>query len=402
VSAPDRIVFLTTDFRPIVGGVADHLHRLADTLAGHSRVTVMTSVDPHGAAWERAYRLEPLPPLPDRRLHHRVGDAFAPIRKLHTGAFFLALRRYADRTMARVGRQAGEDVAVVIGIWDTAAHFWCEAARRAKLPYYLFAHGVELLIPLYGGWPEWRRADFQHATRVIANSQATAALAVERFGLVPEPAVVNPSVGPRPAVRDLEAHAADLRRRLQLADGPVLLSVGRLVARKGFDLVLRSVADLRHERPHLKYVIAGDGPERDRLESLVRDLDLEAHVRFLGAADDVTKWAAYDLCDVFVMPNRVLGGLEWEGFGIVFLEAALAGRPAIGGRTGGAADAIADEVTGLLVDPERQGALTQAIRRLLNDAALRQRLGRAGEEMARTTFSATAAADRLRVQLDWN
>jgi phosphatidylinositol alpha-1,6-mannosyltransferase len=102
------------------------------------------------------------------------------------------------------------------------------------------------------------------------------------------------------------------------------------------------------------------------------------------------------------MPNRLLGGLEWEGFGIVFLEAALAGRPTVGGRNGGAADAIADEVTGLLVDPERDGALTQAIRRLLNDAALRQRQGRAGEEIARTTFSGSAAAEQLREQLGWN
>lgn len=402
MSAPDRIVFLTTDFRPMIGGVADHLHRLADALAGHSRVTVMTSVDQNGAAWERAYQLEPLPPLPDRRLHHRIGDGLAPIRKLHTGAFFLALRRYADRTIARVAAQPGEDVAVVIGIWDTAAHFWCEAARRAKLPYCLFAYGVELLIPLYGRLPDWRRADFQHATRAIACSQATAALAIERFDLGPAPAVVHPSVGPPPPARNLEAPAADLRRGLQLTDGPVLLSVGRLVERKGFDLVLHSVADLRYERPNLKYIIAGDGPERERLESLVRDLGLGAHVRFLGAIDEATKWAAYGLCDVFVMPNRLLGGLEFEGFGIVFLEAALAGRPVIGGRNGGAADAIADEVTGLLVDPERQGALTEAIRRLLNDAALGARLGVAGQAMARTAFSAAASADSLRTQLGWN
>ncbi len=402
MSAPDRIVFMSTDFRPMTGGVADYLHWLADALAAEMRVTVMTSAAQNGAAWGHAYALEPLPPLPDRRLHHRVGDGLAPIRKLHTSAFFLALRRYADATMARVGRQPGEQVAVVIGIWDTASHFWCEAARRAKLPYYLSAYGAELLIPLYGGWPDWRRADFQHATRVIACSQATAALAFERFGLVPGPAVVNPSVGRRPAARDLEARAADLRRRLALAGGPVLLSVGRLVARKGFDLVLQSVAALRHDCPELTYILVGDGPERPRLEALVRDLDLAGHVRFLGATDDLTKWAAYDLCDVFVMPNRVLGGQDWEGFGIVFLEAALAGRPAIGGRTGGANDAIADEVTGLLIDPEAPGALTAALRRLLGDEALRRRFGQAGAVRARTEFCPAAVAERLKAQLGWN
>jgi glycosyltransferase involved in cell wall biosynthesis len=102
------------------------------------------------------------------------------------------------------------------------------------------------------------------------------------------------------------------------------------------------------------------------------------------------------------MPNRALSGLDWEGFGIVFLEAALAGRPAIGGRSGGTADAIDEDVTGLLVDPEEPGALTQAIRRLLNDPDLRQRFGRAGEEMARKTYRADAAAGHMRTQLGWN
>jgi phosphatidylinositol alpha-1,6-mannosyltransferase len=135
---------------------------------------------------------------------------------------------------------------------------------------------------------------------------------------------------------------------------------------------------------------------------MIRDLHLTEHVRCLGATDELTKWAAYELCDVFVMPSRVLSGLDWEGFGIVFLEAALAGRPAIGGRTGGTADAIDDQVTGLLVDPEAPGALTQTIRRLLNDPDLRQRLGRAGEEAARNTYRADAAVGHMRTQLGWN
>ena len=79
------------------------------------------------------------------------------------------------------------------------------------------------------------------------------------------------------------------------------------------------------------------------------------------------------------MPNRVLGGADWEGFGIVFLEAALSQRPSIAGRTGGASDAVVDDVTGLLVDPESPHELTDALRRLFRDDRLRERLGRAGQ-----------------------
>jgi phosphatidylinositol alpha-1,6-mannosyltransferase len=182
----------------------------------------------------------------------------------------------------------------------------------------------------------------------------------------------------------------------------MILSVGRLVARKGFDLAIRAVAELRAECPGLQYLIAGDGPERSALEQLVREHDLIGRVHFLGHVDEATKWSAYDLCDVFVMPNRVLGGANWEGFGIVFLEAALSGRPSVGGRTGGVSDAIIHDVTGLLVDPESPSELTGALRRLLQEPELRERLGRAGFERARTQFTPGAAAESLLVQLGWN
>jgi phosphatidylinositol alpha-1,6-mannosyltransferase len=405
MSEPQHIVFLTTDFRPMVGGVADHLHRMADHLAARTPVTVMTTVPPAGANWPHAYRHVTLEPLPERQLGHLPGDNVAPFRKLRTGAHFLALRRYAERVVADIKAKCGSDVAVVIGIWDTASHFWCEACRRAGVPYYIVAHGVELLMDLYGRLPRWRQRDFARAVRVIANSRATARLTADTFTLATPPAVVNPSVGPRPAPEDIAARGAALRRELRLGDGtggPLLLTVGRLVPRKGCDLVLRSVAALAQEYPGLRYIVAGDGPERERLTELARELGITDRVRMLGDVDDLTKWAAYDICDLFVSPTRQSESSDWEGFGIVFLEAALSGRAAIGGRTGGTADAIVDGLTGVLVDTNERGELLRAIRRLLSDAGLRGRLGRTAEQMARTRFTGEAALRSLREQLAWN
>ena len=404
MSEPRHIVFLTTDFRPMVGGVADHLHRMADHLAARTPVTVMTTVPAAGAQWPHAYRLVPLGPLPDRRLG-RLGDGLPPVRRLRTGAHFLALRRYADRLLADIKAQSGPDVAVVVGIWDTASHFWCDASYRAGVPYYIVAHGVELLIGLYGRLPRWRQRDFARSARVIANSRATARHTADTFTLAAPPAVVNPSVGPRPAAEDIAARAANLRRELRIdheQGGPILLTVGRLVPRKGCDLVLRSVADLAAEHPGLRYIIAGDGPERERLNALAEELGIADRIRMLGDVDDLTKWAVYDICDVFVSPTRLSHSADWEGFGIVFLEAALSGRPAIGGRTGGTEDAIVDGLTGVLVDPDQRGELSGALRRLLSDAGLRGRLGRTADQMARTRFTGEAALRSLREQLAWN
>ncbi len=390
----------------MVGGVADHLHRMADHLAARTPVTVMTTVPVAGASWPHAYRLVQLGPLPDRRLGRLPGDNLPPLRKLRTGAHFLALRRYADRVLADIKAQMGPDVAVVIGIWDTASHFWCDACHRAGVSYYIVAHGVELLMDLYGRrLPRWRQRDFARSVRVIANSRATARLTADTFELATPPAVVNPSVGPRPASEDIASRAAELRRELRLdheSERPILLTVGRLVPRKGCDLVLRSVAELAAEYPGLRYIVAGDGPERVRLDRLARELGVADRVRMLGDVDDLTKWAAYDICDVFVSPTRLSHSADWEGFGIVFLEAALSGRPAIGGRTGGTDDAIVDGLTGVLVDPDQRGELSGAIRRLLSDAGLRGRLGRTAEQMARTRFTGEAALRSLRDQLAWN
>lgn len=394
VSEPRHVVFLATDFRPMTGGIAEYLHNLAHHLARRVPVTVMTSVDQRGAAWEHAYRLVQLPPLPERRLGRRAGDRVPPIRKVHTGLYFRALRAYARRVADEVAR-IGDKTMVVVGAWDTASHFWCEACRHRGFRYAMAAHGLDVLVPLYGRLPAWRREDFARADCVLACSRATADMAAERLGLEAAPVVVLPSVGPRPADDAIRARTAVLRRELNLPDGLVLFSLGRLVPRKGFDLVVRAVSDLSREGRSLAYVVAGDGPERSSIERLAQDLGVGHCIRLLGQVDELTKWAAYELADVFLMPNRLLGGLDWEGFGIVFLEAALAGRPAVGGRSGGAGEAIEDEVTGVLVDPEEPGAVAQAVRRLMDDEDLRRRLGAAGRRRALTAFAADAGAAKL-------
>ena len=378
----------------MTGGIAESLHQLAEHLARHVPVTVMTSVAQDGtAACRRAYCLMELPPLPERKLGLRPGDTFTPIRKLHTGVYFFELRQHADAAASSVSR-IGPQTVVIVGSWDTASHFWCAACRRAGLPYALIVNGAEVLLPLYGRLPEWRREDFVRADRVLANSRATADLAVERLGLPARPIVIHPSVS-RPSDAEVIPRAAALRERLQLSKRLVLLSLGRLIRRKGFDLVMRAVAELSVEFPSLSYVIAGEGPERGALEELARTLGIADRIRMVGQVDDPTKWALYQLSDVFVMPNRLLDGTDWEGFGIVFVEAALSKRPSIAGRNGGTADAVADEESGLLVDSERQDELTSAIRRLLRDEALRRRLGETGERIARERFSGDVVAERV-------
>ena len=164
--------------------------------------------------------------------------------------------------------------------------------------------------------------------------------------------------------------------------GPVLLSVGRLIERKGHRRVIDAVARLRPRFSDLRYLIIGDGPEREILNRLVVARGLTRHVRFLGAASETVKEASLQACDVFVLPCDHIGPNDVEGFGIVFLEAAAHGKPAVAGRSGGVPEAVIDGETGILVEPGQTADLAAALARLLSDADLRERMGKAARHHA--------------------
>lgn len=393
-----HIFVLTTDFKPMTGGVAEYLHQLWNTLSRCYPVTVMSTVQCAGSTWEHDYRLEPLPPLPERKLGARFGDSLTPFRKIQTGRYFAQLRRYARLVVDRVRKEAPHCEAY-LGIWDMAAHFWCEELYSAGIAYSLHVHGLDVVVPLYGRLPEWRRRDFHNAKAIYANSAATAELVRDKIGSRVNLFVVHPGVGPKPDSSVTALVAARLRSELRLQAGPILLTVARLVRRKGIDLVLRCIPDLLPRNPNLHYLVAGDGPEKDHLQELARELAIAEHVHFLGQIDERTKWALYEMCDLFVMPNRLLEDTEWEGFGIVFMEAALSGKPAIGGKNGGVPEAIEDGITGLLVCPEDLGTLNAAIRSLLDDAQMRQTMGARAFQRATTQFDWSVVARSLSTRI---
>lgn len=396
------IVVLATDFKPMSGGIAEYLHNLWDEVARHQPVVVLTSVDPGGVTWNHNYRLEQLPRLPERRLGEKQRDGFLPFRKLNTAKYFYSLSRYGNKLISNLPIRERTSPEIFLGLWDTASHFWCRALQRAGIRYSLHTYGAELVASLYGRLPSWRNEDIASAKQIIACSRGTAALVHSRFSRGFRVTVVNPGVNLRLDREKSKLRAEQLRSELGLSGDSILLTLGRLVPRKGVELVLRCLPELIVRFPDLHYVVAGDGPYKTELQKLTAELGLLGRVRFTGQTDEPTKWGLYELCDIFVMPNRLMGGAEWEGFGIVFLEAALFGKPAVGGNNGGAPDAIVDGVTGLLVDPEDQRLLSAAVGRLLADHNLRRNMGRAAEERVRANCSWELVVSEFCRQQGWS
>jgi phosphatidylinositol alpha-1,6-mannosyltransferase len=177
----------------------------------------------------------------------------------------------------------------------------------------------------------------------------------------------------------------------------LIVGVSRLVPRKGFDIAISAVARLARDRPQLEMLIAGAGRDAKRLNELAQKLG--APVRFLGRTPFEDLPLLYGCADIFTMLCRNRwGGLEREGFGIVFLEAAACGVPQVAGSSGGAAEAVDDGVSGIVVkDPTSIDEVAQAFSVLLNSPDLRQRMGNAGRVRAVESFSYDVLTARL-----WN
>jgi phosphatidylinositol alpha-1,6-mannosyltransferase len=276
------------------------------------------------------------------------------------------------------------------------------AAPAVGLPYGVILHGAEVTVP--GRLPLSRQAlaaVLRRASVVVCAGRYPSAEARRVAGARLAPVFEIPPGVDTARFSPLEgARRSAARAELGVGDDAlVVLSVSRLVARKGFDVLLQAAAKLLAEFPSLVVVIGGAGRQRERLEALGRRLGVPA--RFIGRVPDEKLPSLYGAADVFAMACRNRwGGLEQEGFGIVFLEAAACAVPQVAGRSGGADEAVVHGETGLVVDdPGDPHSVSAALRALLSDGALRRRMGEAGRLRAERSFDYDLLAPRLAAAL---
>ena len=369
-----RHLLVTNDFPPKVGGIQSYLWELwrrlpADDIAVHTTPHTGASVFDADQAFVVTRSREPVL-LPTPTVVRRV-------------------RNLAER-------QGAELV-----VWDPALPVG-HAARRVDRPYAVVLHGSEVTVP--GRLPMARSIlarVLRGASLVICAGNYPAAEAERAAGCTLPTVVVPPGVD-TDRFRPLdEAERVSVRRELGLpVDAPLVVSVSRLVPRKGMDTLIRSAARLGRTEPDLVVAIAGSGRDRRRLEGLVASTG--APVRLLGRVPEELLPGLYGAGDVFAMLCRSRwGGLEQEGFGIVFLEAAAAGVPQVAGESGGAAEAVAHERTGLVMGrPDAVAQVACTLSDLLGDRERRTEMGREARRRAEAEFSYDVLARRLRAGID--
>jgi phosphatidylinositol alpha-1,6-mannosyltransferase len=377
-SAAKSLLISGSYFPPQVGGISHYMAAIASAL-GPDLVCCLTGV-PAKAGLSDGSGI---------RVYRRP-TVFAETSYLQKLTWCEAITRIMVRERPHVVQVATADEAY-LGLW---------LRRWLRLPFVIYAHGNEILDAMQSSWIKPRLA-LQQANRVLSNSRFTMDL-LQQLGVKPNQIeLVHPGCDvdhfrPLDPIRDFRKRILGSRYK-----DHVILTVGGLVPRKGQDMVIKALPLLHQTIPDLTYLIVGYGPLRAELEALALQEGVRDRVVFTGKVPDEDLPQIYALCDIFVMPSREqLTTCDVEGFGLVFLEANACGKPVIGGRSGGIAEAVVDGVTGLLVNPHDLHDIAHAIRELLTNRDRATLLGQRGRSRVVTEFNWKKVGDRVQNIID--
>lgn len=405
-----RLLEITNDFPPMLGGIENYTYSMVNRWPAGEVVVVAPEV-PGAAEFDRTAGYE--------------------IVRIPSGRVLLPTRRLV-RTIAGIARRHRADM-VHFSSPFPVAFLGPRLREETGIPYAVTLHGSELV--LWGSLPAsgalMRRSLRQasvllpvssftsHAAHKLLSKRTPPCVVVtpgvdcDRFTPVsqaeggpgrapsrhdgPEQTPGNPSASATPAV---EGAVPEGPAEGASTDGPTIVSVSRLVARKGPATLIRAMPSVLERVPEARAVIVGDGPDRPRLERMAGDLGISRCVTFTGPQPwhDVPRF--YRQADVFALPTRErFGGLETEGFPLVYLEAAASGLPSVAGDAGGVRDAVLDGVTGYVVDGRSAGEVGATLVKLLEDPAHARHLGEQGRRRVEAEFTWDHVAAQFRTVL---
>jgi glycosyltransferase involved in cell wall biosynthesis len=372
-TAPPQTLVVTRTFLPNAGGIEDYVY--SRCIQASTQVAVLSASCPGDRTFDQQQPFPihrwptlPLPPL--KRVSALIKQILYMLWEL-----IETLRLYARYRYTAIEWCHGYDFPILLLL-----------TYLLPVRFTLYLHGNDLLCPLRN----WLfRLLFQltlnRMDNVVCNSHFTETSLKKQFEITAPTCVINPIVRPEKFEPLPTPDAtADIRRRYGIPPTAiVLLSVGRLVPRKGFDTVIKLLPRLRETGLDIHYLICGKGSQLPDLQTLVAQLALTDCVHFAGYVPDYQLAAHYTTCDIFTLPTFFdTSAQSIEGYGIVYAEAGYFGKPVVACNVGGVTDAVIHQENGLLVSPERPDEILEAIACLCQDAALRAQLGRQGQALA--------------------
>jgi len=363
--SPMKILFISSDFPPADGGIAIFNYHICKELCrrGH-KVTVLAPRQSGSETFDRKQD------FCIKRLRSRFRPSSLEIVCQHLHWI------------------SKEKIEVIFFGHFGSVHWLSSffAKEFFKIPYVILVHGTDLnayfrRFSLSDRWAS--QVVLNNADAVVVNSRVTHKL-VEDYGYPSARIhIINPGADTDRFISFRPQ--ADIIEKLGIKSKKVLLTVARLVGKKNHENVLRALPLALKQVPELIYLVAGKGEEEQKLKKMVKDLGLEKYVSFLGHIEPEDLPVYYNACDVFVMPSKTVD-IDYESFGIVYLEANACAKPVIASRTGGIEDAVVDGITGIMVDPDNITEISEAIIRLLTDQDYAKKLGDNGRRRAEEGF----------------
>ena len=370
-----KSLLVTLDYPPQVGGVAVYYEHLADEFPDGSAL-VLTVAEVNGKKIQET--------------HGVIRRALLFKSKLFWPKWLPLLWQIWKITRQNKIKliQVGQILPV-----GTAAYI---LDKFLKIPYMVYCHGMDVMMASQSPRKKiLARKILKNAEFIAANSEFTKEKILE-YGVRPQNVTIvypcpNMKLHREVLLEEIEA----LRNKYGLLNKKIILTTGRLVERKGHDVVSGALHKLKESVPEAHYVIIGEGPMEEAVKQMVKTLGLEDSVSLIGKVSDYELAAWYEICDVFVMISRQLKNEDAEGFGIVYLEANMFGKPVIAGKSGGVAEAVSDNETGILVEPTDQYEIISAMEKLLKNPKEAKRLGENGRQRVEQNFQWNKQAQPL-------
>lgn len=358
-----KTLLVTMDYYPAVGGISEYWEQLSSCMPSQSWIVLVPEL-PVGTS-ERH--------IPYALYRRRFFSKWMWPRWIKLAVLIMRIAKQEHVRCVIAGQLLPVGSAVRI------------ACFFLGIPYVISLHGMDLGMAAR----KFRkfaaaRSVLNNARMIIANSSDTLRRARQFTVTEHRSALIHPCAS-------VPKHISHERSGEHY---PILLTVSRLVKRKGIQYCIEALSDIVKVFPSCLYIIAGGGMMRRELMQSVRSRGLERHLRFDGIVSEQCKEELYRICDIFVMTPYEDNG-DVEGFGMVYLEANSYGKPVIATRSGGIPDAVIDGKTGLLIEEKNSKAIADAVLHLARDPDFAQRLGTQGYERVKQEFQWSRQADKL-------
>lgn len=390
-----KYIVFSADLLCNYGGVSDYTDNLANQLQKRNKLAYALSF--HGQVDDARYEIKKF----DYNQYRKpsVFDKFFVTRKIATALYFARLYRDAKRELKKI---TDKNVTIIFtDYYTTAFDIILYLTRKFNFRYGIVFHGLDLLTAKQRKFPHFRD-NVLSASFVLFNSKATVALYNKMYAdiSVKKSAIVYPGIDVEKISSEyLQGKSPNNYRK---GNEIIFTTVCYFTKRKGVDIGIRIVAEVYKQFPNVKYYIVGQGPEEENLKQLVKELNAESYIQFLGGINNQEKYSLLTESDIFLLPNHSAGNTDVEGFGISFIEASLCNNVVIGGNHGGAVEAVNNGVSGFLYDFDIERSIQLCVEQIcdcIRDQVKMQRIKADGKKFVEENYDWNILIDKF-LELD--